>query len=112
MPDYKQSAVSGDRWNRMRRLIIEYPRQGLPSILCVEQEVISLGAGLGDVERDVGNLSFTFDPLADFPILDPETLEVRTLEWLNTLPLGMRTLVLTFSYTLAEAKKRDERSAS
>jgi hypothetical protein len=100
MPDYKQTTVAGQQWNRFSRIVIDNPRNAAPSVLCVEQEVIALAQG--EVIRDIGNLSFPFDPAAQFNILDPAT-NLPTGQTAN----GIDVYALVFSYVMAEAAKRD-----
>lgn len=100
--DYKQTEVIGSAWHRFSRIVIENPRPGIPTVTCIEQEVIALTSG--EVIRDVGNLSFIFDPSGTFEILNP----------LDNTPTGQMAsgsdvYALVYSLVMAEAKARDLR---
>lgn len=101
MPDYKESNVTGRSWNRFCRVVIDNPRNASPSVLCVEQEITALGDK--DIQRDIGNLGFVFDPAASFPALHPETHEPT-----GATLTGAEVYVAVLSYVMSEAKKRDE----
>jgi hypothetical protein len=100
MPDYKQTSIAGQQWNRFSRIVIDNPRNGSPSVLCVEQEVIALAQG--EVIRDIDNLNFPFDPNAQFDILDPAT-NLPT----GQTAIGAEVYALVFSCVMAMAAKRD-----
>lgn len=76
MPDYYASTVSGSRWRRWRRIVIENPRDALPSALIQEEEIVVLGAD--DVmERPTETLSILLnDPNAVVHLRDPATWEL------------------------------------
>lgn len=98
--DYKQTSIAGQQWHRFSRVVIDNPRNAAPSVTCVEQEVIALASG--EVIRDVGNLGFPFDPMAEFDIINPDT----------NLPTGQKgrgyqVYALVYSYVMGEAAKRD-----
>lgn len=100
MPDYKQTTIAGQQWNRFPRIVIDNPRNAAPSVLCVEQQVIALAQG--EVFRDIGNLNFPFDPSTQFDILDPNT----------NLPTGAKgtgaqVYALVYGYVMDQAAKRD-----
>ncbi|WP_426106362.1 hypothetical protein [Massilia sp. TSP1-1-2] len=100
MPDYKQTIIAGEQWNRFSRIVIDNPRNIAPTVLCVEQEVIALENG--EVVRDIGNLNFPFDPATQFDIIDPAT-NVPT----GQKAYGGQVYALVYSYVMAEAAKRD-----
>lgn len=77
MPDYNESSVAGQKWQRAGYIAINNPRpqEGLPSITFVEEERIALGDGRELTEK-LGNLVEAFTPenyLEQFDLLDPET---------------------------------------
>lgn len=76
MPDYQASTVSGSRWRRWRRIVIENPRNALPSALIQEDEVIVLD--VDDVlERPTETMSILLnDPAAVIHLRDPVTWEL------------------------------------
>ena len=75
MPDYHASTVSGSRWRRWRRIVIENPRDALPSALIAEEEVVVLSPD-DVVERHTDTLSLVIDPAAVIPLRDPLTWEL------------------------------------
>lgn len=100
MADYKQSNIVGQKWNRFSRIVIDNPRSAAPSVMCVEQEVISLGDD--EVVRDIGNLSFPFNPAEEFDILDPST-NMSTGQTAS----GAMVYALVYSFVMGQALKRD-----
>lgn len=100
MPDYKESAVAGVRWHRFRRITIDNPRAGIPTVTCAEEQVLS--AGGVEHRQDVGAMAFRFDPAAVFPVLDPETGEPT-----GQIATGAQVYALIYSYVMAEAARRD-----
>lgn len=71
--DYKQSAVTGESWQRCLRIEIINPSGATPSIRFDEERRIALADGTsigipaGSIHKD-----FT-DPSATIPLLDPST---------------------------------------
>lgn len=100
MADYQEANVSGKSWHRFGRIVIDNPRNGVPTILCVEQEVTSLGEK--EIVRDIGNLGFVFDPNAVIPILDPTTMQPTG----QTIS-GTELYVSIFSAVMQQAAIRD-----
>ena len=105
MSDYKQTNIAGVLWHRFGRVEIENPRNGVPRISCSEQQIVNVSGE--EVVRDVGTLRFDFNPNADFPILDPSTNVVQNEVWFTSLPKGLQTYVLIYSYVLHQANLRD-----
>lgn len=100
MPDYKESNVAGVQWHRFRRITIDNPRLGVPTVTCDEEQVLS--AGGAEHRQDVGAMAFRFDPAAEFPVLDPETGEPT-----GATATGAQVYALIYGYVLAEAARRD-----
>lgn len=100
MPDYKESNVAGVQWHRFRRITIDNPRLGVPTVTCMEEQVLSVDGV--EQRRDVGVLAFRFDPAAVFPVLDPETGEPT-----GHTATGAEVYALIYGYVLAEAARRD-----
>lgn len=98
--DYKQTEVAGTYWHRFSRIMVDNPYMAQPSVSCVEQEVITLPAGF--FARDVGTMSFDFDPSESFDILNPVTNEP-----IGSTATGVDVYTLVYSYVLHEAMKRD-----
>lgn len=103
--DYKETTVAGQRWHRFSKIVIDNPRPGTPSVLCVEQEVIALGDT--EVSREVNNLYFPFNPEAVFPVLNPVTGQAT-----GDSATGGMVYALVWSLVMAEAAKRDAHLAS
>ncbi len=59
-PNYKETAVVGQKWTRARRVLIENPSDSPATILLVEEDVINIGDR--KISELSGNLSTTFDP--------------------------------------------------
>lgn len=59
MPNYKENNISGKKWQRAVRVVIENPYQALPSILFVEEEVVEAEDKL--FKQPCANLSTSFD---------------------------------------------------
>jgi hypothetical protein len=74
MSDYQQSSIVGTRWKRARRISIDNPLNGAPSVLFAEDEVMALGDGV-TIERPASNLTAGYDPGHSFPLRDPATGE-------------------------------------
>lgn len=106
MPDYKQTTIAGDKWNRFSKIVIDNPYQAPPQVICVEQEVIALGDGR-NVLTDAGNLNFPFDPNEAFPLLNP-----LTGEEVGSTVMGAQAHAIIWSYVMHEAKKRDDAKAA
>jgi hypothetical protein len=71
MPDYQSSDLVGSRYRRWSRINIDNPREGVPSSVVLETEVLTLGEN-DVIERPVGNLSITLsDPTKAIPLRDP-----------------------------------------
>lgn len=74
MPDYHASTVSGARWRRWRRIVIENPRNALPSATVLEEEIMVVGDE--SIDRPIGNLSINLsNPNEIIPLRDPVTWE-------------------------------------
>lgn len=100
MADYKQTGIAGSKWHRFGRIVIDNPRTAAPSVLCVEQEVIALADN--EIVREVGNLSFPFDPNLQFEIIDPVS-NTGTGQFAS----GGAVYALVYSYVMHMATERD-----
>lgn len=70
MPDYQASDLVGSKYRRWPRILIENPRNGTPSAVVLEQEVMNLGDE--EIERNIGNLNIKMsDPTKEIPLRDP-----------------------------------------
>lgn len=105
MADYNSENISGRRFTRWSRVVIENPYNSIPTVNCIEQNVYQLPTG--DMLVDRGNLGFTFDPSFSFPVFDPVT-GVQT----PFTETGEKVYMLIYSYILAKAKERDAANAT
>lgn len=103
MADYKEDAIAGTKWNRASRIVITNELGTIPSVLFVEQEVISLPDG-SNIVRDVGNLHGVFDPVLEFPLYNPDTGELSS----GTTTM-QQVYELVYSYFRHVAAERDAR---
>jgi hypothetical protein len=70
MPNYNQSAVSGDRYTRAKRVVLENPLDGVPMATFLEQDVLIVGDET--LTRDIGAINAAMtDPATAFPLLNP-----------------------------------------
>lgn len=101
--DYKASNVAGSEYHRFSRVVIDVPLNATPQIICVEQSVLRLPDGRTPIIQDVGNLNFSFDIEACFPLLNPATGEPTG----QTIS-GAEVYAAIWSVVMAKAKERDE----
>lgn len=71
MPEYKQTNVSGEAWQRCHQVVIENPLNARPLIRFDEERVAVAPGAPGRVP--LGSLSAPFDPDAEIPLRDPQT---------------------------------------
>ena len=77
MPDYQASDILGSKYRRWRRIDIDNPREGIPSAVVLEEEVLNLGTEI--IDRPVGNLTISLsDPTKAIPLRDPTNGWVET----------------------------------
>ncbi len=75
MADYKESLISGKKWQRCNRIQIENPYNGSKYINMVEEEIADIGDGIM-VNTPKGNIIEPFaDPAAVVNLINPETGE-------------------------------------
>lgn len=74
MPDYQETTLSGSRYRRWRRIVIENPREATPSATILEEEVLNVGGEV--IDRPIANLSIALnDPNKTIPLRHPLTWE-------------------------------------
>lgn len=74
MANYKESTVTGSKWQRCRAVTIVNEYQQMPSAYFQEEEVVSIGTEV--VKRDNMACVAAFDPVAGvIPLINPETGE-------------------------------------
>lgn len=74
MPNYKQSDISGQSWQRAVRVVVENPSEGTPAITFIEERIINLPGQ--KITQSAGNVSEPFTPenaMEQFNLLNPET---------------------------------------
>ena len=59
-PAYKAAPITGSKFRRFSRVVIDNPYQGTPQIVISEEEVTDVGGNVTAVPT--GTLSYTFDP--------------------------------------------------
>ena len=71
MPDYKESVISGNSWQRCPQIVIDNPRGGSPYVRFDEEVVLAVNGQ--EVRRPVGTIVVPFDPAREINLLDPTT---------------------------------------
>lgn len=100
MPDYKETTLSGNSWQRCPQIVIDNPRGGVPSVRFDEEVVLAVNGE--EIRRPAAGVVVAFDPAKSFPLLDPTT----------GLPTGATATyadayALLYSAYLAAALERD-----
>ena len=75
MPNYKQTAVSGEKYNRANIVRFNNYQNTIPSVDINEEEVITL-ADNTSIKRELGVLHEDFDATKTFQLVDPATSEL------------------------------------
>lgn len=102
MPSYRESVISGTKWQRACRVVIENPLDHDPTVTYVEEEVSVMADG-ARAHRLVDRLAMTIDdPSLMIPMVDPETNEVTETQY----PLQLAQWIL-YSLYFYLAGKRD-----
>lgn len=101
MADYKETTINGTAWQRAQMIIISNHLGQLPTVTYQEEEILALDSG--NIQRPVGQLSYTIDPLAEIELVDVDTL----LPTGETIPVALVHQAL-FSDYINRAKARDE----
>lgn len=71
MANYKESTISGNKWQRCCRVVISNVYGRTPIIEFVEEAAFSDGASV--VTNQLGRISTPFDPLSEIQLLDIDT---------------------------------------
>lgn len=100
MVNYLESAVDGITWHRFNRISIDNKYGMTPTITCFEQEAVQFGEHF--IEKEVGLLSFVYNPTEEIAMFDPDTA-LPTGEY--AVGLDMRKIL--YSYIMHEILKRD-----
>lgn len=104
-PNYDESTVSGQTWQRCHQIVIENPRTGDQVVRFDEERVLLLDGG-AEVRTPVGALAVVFDPAREIPLRNPMTGELTG----ESTTYGA-AYVLLYSAYLAAALERDAASA-
>jgi len=72
MSDYRESAVTGTTWQRCCQIVIDNPRQGVPTVRFDEESVLALTDGT-EVRRPMGAMAVPFDPAKEIALRNPAT---------------------------------------
>lgn len=75
--NYQQTSLAGVQWKRSKRVQIENPYGGTPSVVFTEEIAITLADG-SVVTIPCGTLEVAFNPSAVIPLINPWTGEPLT----------------------------------
>jgi hypothetical protein len=100
--NYKESTISGSKWQRAATIVFYNPHEGIPSVTFNEEEIAVFGTG-DTYAKSTGTLSAQFtDPSVQFNLLNPAD---------NTTVIGSATYqdayVMLLSLYLHLANLRD-----
>ena len=96
MADYREQALTGQKWTRSYRVHIENPWGGTPTVTFFEEDISELSSGLR-VNTPIGQIVMPFtDPNAVVQLIDPATgLEIPGATMTHgQLYLGLSSLYL------------------
>ena len=100
MPDYQESTITGQAWQRCHQVVIENPHHGAQGVRFDEERVLAIG-GL-EVRTPAGTLAVPFEPGTVIPLRDPATGELT-----GETTTYAAAYVLLYSAYLAAAQARD-----
>ena len=105
MADYKETTINGTAWQRAQLIIMSNHLGQLPTVTYQEEQILALDGG--NIQKPLGQLSYTIDPLDEIELVDVETL----LPTGETIPVALVHQAL-FSDYINRAKARDEAALS
>ena len=73
-PNYNETTVTGQAWQRCCQVVIENPRAGQPLVRFDEERVLALD-GDAEMRTPLGSLAVPFDPAKTIAMRDPATGE-------------------------------------
>ena len=73
-PNYNETTVTGQSWQRCCQVVIENPRTGAPVVRFEEERVLALAGGT-EMRTPAAGLSVPFDPAMAIVMRDPATGE-------------------------------------
>lgn len=71
--NFQEVIVTGPKWRRCNRMVIDDPFKGTPVVTIVTENVAALDDG-SIVRQDAPQVSVIFEPTATVDLVDPETL--------------------------------------
>ena len=98
---YAEQAVTGTTYRRARLITVSNPRDSMPTITFVEEEVTLLSDGR-EMCRDVDQLVKEYAPLEGIALLDEATMQPTG----ETVPQALFAMIL-FALYISEAQQRD-----
>ena len=100
-PNYNETTVTGQAWQRCHQVVIENPRTGQQVVRFDEERVLAMGGGT-EIKAQLGSLPVVFDPAKEIPLRNPMTGELTG----QTTTYGAAYALLYSAY-LAAAIERD-----
>jgi hypothetical protein len=100
-PNYNETTVTGQAWQRCHQVVIENPRAGQQVVRFEEERVLSMDGG-AEIKTPAGGMSVVFDPAKEIPLRNPMTGELTG----QTTTYGAAYALLYSAY-LAAAIERD-----
>jgi len=100
MPNYNETAVTGESYQRTNRIIIDNPYQAAPRIIFEEERIINLGDEV--VKKPVTALQVAFDETEVINVMNPLTNELTG----TTITMG-EIYALIYSVYWQKAQERD-----
>lgn len=70
MPDYHESTLSGQAWQRCQQIVIDNSRGAVPTVRFDEERVLALDDG-SEIRRPLGSLTLDYEPGRVIPLRDP-----------------------------------------
>lgn len=100
MSDYKETQVTGKKWQRCNVVHIDNPHQAQPTVTFAEQEVAEVDGAT--FQTQLGQIVFPFDPAATINLRDPSTGELT-----GTTVTGGDVYAALYSLYIQSALERD-----
>lgn len=100
MSDYKETHVTGKKWQRCNVVHIDNPYQAQPTVTFAEQEVAEVDGAT--FQTQLGQIVLPFDPAATINLRDPSTGELT-----GTTVTGGDVYAALYSLYIQSALERD-----
>lgn len=100
MPDYKEAAVTGKKWQRCNVVHIDNPYQAQPMVTFAEQEIAEVDGATFSTQ--LGQIVFPFDPSVIINLRDPATGDVT-----GQTVTGADVYAALYSLYIQQALERD-----